>query len=93
MKVCDDVPRGLAFISAPGFQPENGRICFTVASLAPRASKTFQLTLRVAADAPAKITNHASARASNAPSVSASAAITVARAPASETTRPPGVTG
>ena len=93
VKVCDDVPRGLAFISASGFQPENGHICFTVASLAPGASKAFQLTLRAAGDAPAKITNHATARAANAPSVSASAAIAVARAPASDVTRPPGVTG
>ena len=93
VKVCDDVPSGLAFISAPGFQPENGHICFTVASLAPGSSKTFALTLRVAEDAPTKITNHARATASNAPSVVASAAITVARAPASDVTRPPGVTG
>ena len=87
------MPRCLAFVSAPGFHPENGRICFAVNSLAPGASKTFQLTVRVTEDAPARITNHATASASNAPSVSASASITVAHPPASEVTRPPGVTG
>lgn len=62
MKVCDTLPRGLAYVkSSPKAKLSNGRYCWTIPTLKAKASKRLVLISRVLKGAPAKVTNRADA--------------------------------
>ena len=74
--VCDKLPSGLTFSSAPGASFKSGKACWTRKSVAVGESLTFGVVAKVDADAGSRtFTNVATATASNAPSRTASAKV------------------
>ncbi len=74
--VCDKLPSGLTFSSAPGATFKSGKACWTRKSVAVGESLTFGVVAKVDADAGSRtFTNVATATASNAPSRTASAKV------------------
>jgi uncharacterized repeat protein (TIGR01451 family) len=74
--VCDQLPEGLSLLSTGGGRLRDGDLCWTVALLAGRASRTLSFRARVLADAPGpRIVNRVAATADNAAGRQARAAI------------------
>ena len=46
VQVCDVLPDGLVFVSAPGARFQNGQACWRIAQLSRRRSMTFRVTVR-----------------------------------------------
>ena len=91
--VCDHLPAGLTYVSAHGAHFRSGNACWSIARLAPHASRSFTVVARVGIDAHAGIArNTAVASARNARQVKSTASIHVVRRTA-ERPRPNGVTG
>ncbi len=90
VRVCDRVPRGESFYSAPGARFRGGRACWKVGSLRTGRTQTFTIRVR-AQNAPRARTvrNVAGARATNAARRSAGARVRMLPA----AVRPGGVTG
>ena len=89
--VCDTLPAGVTFVRGTrGSRLRDGRRCWTIASLAPGASRTFTITGRILRGSPSRVVNRATATSIDARRVvRASSAVPVRpRAP-----RPGGVTG
>lgn len=91
VQVCDSLPSHMTFVSAPGATFKSGMACWSFASLAVGAKRTFGVLAKVDADAPTgRERNLVTATADNAATVRAGATVGVeARAPGS----PIGVTG
>jgi large repetitive protein len=91
--VCDHLPPGLTYVSAPGAHFRSGNACWSIARLAAHASRSFTVVARVGVDAHAGIArNTAVASARNARQVKSSASVHVVRR-AVDRPRPDGVTG
>jgi uncharacterized repeat protein (TIGR01451 family) len=89
--VCDRLPAGMTFSSAPGATFKSGKACWTKSSVAIGGSLSFAVVAKVDSDAGAQtFTNVATAAASNAKSVEASAKV---RSLPQRKARPGGVTG
>lgn len=87
VRVCDRLPAGLTFRSAPGARINGVTACWTIARLAGRAERTFTVNARADTLSRAtRIHNRAVAKGSNTAPVAAGASITVVP-------RPPRVTG
>jgi uncharacterized repeat protein (TIGR01451 family) len=90
VRVCDRLPNGLTFRSAPRARITGRTACWTIARLAGHAGRTFTINAR--ADNMSRVTrirNRATAKGSNTASVAASARITIVPGPL----RGGGVTG
>ncbi len=62
VRVCDTLPAGARFVRAsPKARLSDGRRCWTIRTLAPRATRTFTITARILRGSPARLTNRASA--------------------------------
>jgi uncharacterized repeat protein (TIGR01451 family) len=91
VQICDRLPAGMTFSSAPGSTFKSGKACWTRGSVGVGNSLKFSVVARVDADAGAQsFTNVATATASNAKSVHASAKV---RSLPQRKVRPGGVTG
>jgi uncharacterized repeat protein (TIGR01451 family) len=89
--ICDKLPSGLTFSSAPGATFKSGKACWSHKSVAVGASLTFGIVAKVDTDAGSRtFTNVATATASNAPSRTASAKV---RSLPQKSVKPGGVTG
>ena len=89
--ICDRLPAGMTFSSAPGASFKSGKACWTKSSVAVGGDLKFSVVAKVDADAGAQtFTNVATATASNAKSVQASAKV---RSLPQRKARPGGVTG
>jgi uncharacterized repeat protein (TIGR01451 family) len=78
VRVCDRLPAGLTFRSAPRAQIQGLTACWTIAALAGHASRTVTLSAR--ADnvrAVTSVLNRATAKATNTGSVASSASVTI----------------
>jgi uncharacterized repeat protein (TIGR01451 family) len=91
VEICDKLPSGLTFSSAPGATFKSGKACWTRKSVAVGKSLTFGVVAKINADAGSQtFTNVATATASNAPSKTANAKV---RSLPQKTQKPGGVTG
>jgi uncharacterized repeat protein (TIGR01451 family) len=89
--ICDKLPSGLTFSSAPGATFKSGKACWTRKSVGVGSELSFGVVAKVDADAGSRsFTNVASATASNAPSKQASAKV---RSLPQKNVKPGGVTG
>jgi uncharacterized repeat protein (TIGR01451 family) len=89
--ICDKLPSGLTFSSAPGASFKAGKACWTRKSVRVGNQLTFAVVVKVDADAGSRsFTNVATATASNAPSRTASAKV---RSLPQRKVKPGGVTG
>jgi uncharacterized repeat protein (TIGR01451 family) len=89
--ICDKLPSGLTFNSAPGASFKSGKACWSRKSVAVGAELSFGVVAKVDADAGSRsFTNVATATASNAPSKTATAKV---RSLPQRTVKPGGVTG
>jgi uncharacterized repeat protein (TIGR01451 family) len=89
--VCDTLPSGMTFASAPGAAFKSGKACWTRKAVGVGKSLAFIVIAKVDADQGAKtFTNVANATASNAKSVRAQAPV---RSLPQKKVRPGGVTG
>jgi uncharacterized repeat protein (TIGR01451 family) len=57
VRVCDDLPAGLTYVSHAGARLRNGEACWTVSSLAPHTSRRFTVTARVLTGQPRRLVN------------------------------------
>ena len=72
VEICDKLPSGLTFSSAPGATFKSGKACWSRKSVAVGKSLSFVVVAKVDADAGSRtFTNVATATASNAPSKTA----------------------
>jgi uncharacterized repeat protein (TIGR01451 family) len=91
VQICDKLPAGMTFSSAPGSTFKSGKACWTRGSVGVGNSLKFNVVAKVDADAGTQsFTNVATATASNAKSVHASAKV---RSLPQRKARPGGVTG
>jgi uncharacterized repeat protein (TIGR01451 family) len=89
--ICDKLPSGLTFSSAPGATFKSGKACWKRKSVGVGSELSFAVVAKVDADAGSRsFTNVASATASNAPSKQASAKV---RSLPQKSVKPGGVTG
>jgi uncharacterized repeat protein (TIGR01451 family) len=89
--ICDKLPSGLTFSSAPGATFKAGKACWTRKSVGVRSQLTFAVVAKLDADAGSRsFTNVATATASNAPSKTATAKV---RSLPQKSVKPGGVTG
>jgi uncharacterized repeat protein (TIGR01451 family) len=89
--ICDRLPSGMTFGSAPGASFKSGKACWSRSSVASGKSLHFFVLAKIDADAGARsFTNVATATASNAHSVHATAKV---RSLPQKAARPGGVTG
>jgi uncharacterized repeat protein (TIGR01451 family) len=65
LQVCDDLPEQTTVIGRGGGHLAQGRICFTLATLAPGHLHTFTIVLRADSDASGQIVNHATVTGGN----------------------------
>jgi hypothetical protein len=81
--VCDRVPTGLLYTGAtPRATPRADGECWTIARLAPRATRTLTLHANAASSAQGgRVVNHATARAPGVRPVSATATVRLQPAP------------
>lgn len=88
-RVCETIPAGMRFVSAPGRELKRGRqVCWTSARLAAGASVQGSMTLRVRANARAgRRTNTITVRAKNACTTKTRTTFTVRGATASRASR------
>jgi uncharacterized repeat protein (TIGR01451 family) len=64
VKVCDSLPAGLAYLgSSPKGAVTNGKVCWTIKTLAGGGSKTITVLARALRGASGNLTNHATATA------------------------------
>jgi uncharacterized repeat protein (TIGR01451 family) len=89
--ICDTLPSGMTFSSAPGATFKSGKACWTRSAVGSGKSLAFSVIAKIDADAGTRtLTNTAQATASNAPTVHASASV---RSLPQKTAKPGGVTG
>ena len=78
VRVCDRLPSALTLQSAPRATIKGATACWTIASLASHASRTFTLYTRVANPVAARqIANRATAKGSNTTRVASRAIVTI----------------
>jgi uncharacterized repeat protein (TIGR01451 family) len=79
LRVCDQVPRGLTFLSGPpNFRNLGGSVCRTFRSLPPGVTLILNFKMQVSSSAPTGVVvNTATARAAGTARLSASASLTI----------------
>lgn len=94
VRVCDKLPKGLAFVSAStGGRLKAGSVCWTIKRLMAERTRTFSLRVRLSADQrPGKLRNVARANGLDSVTTTGASTIVVKRARTSRR-RPAGVTG
>ncbi len=93
LKVCDDLPEGLTFISAPRARFRSGMACWTIDVARAGTTYTFEVRARVAKNHGAgKVRNFVIATSKNSRPTRGSTLITI-RVAKPPTPRPPGVVG
>ena len=86
VRVCDQVPLGLAYASSsPKAKLRNGSRCWIFERIAAHESKTIKLTATALHGASGKVFNHATARAPGVPTVEATRAVRVIPSPKAPT--------
>lgn len=66
VRVCDRLPRGLAYVSHPGARLRSGQACWTASRLAPGERRVYRVVARVLGGSSTRLTNVATAKADNA---------------------------
>jgi uncharacterized repeat protein (TIGR01451 family) len=57
VRVCDDLPAGLSYVSHPGAKLRSGQACWTIPALAPHTTRTFTVTAQVMAGQTQRLVN------------------------------------
>jgi uncharacterized repeat protein (TIGR01451 family) len=77
LRVCDRLPDGMVFVSAPGARISGRTACWSVRTLRAGASRTFTVTARAELGARGRLTNRATARATGARAAAGRATVRV----------------
>ncbi|WP_217925084.1 DUF11 domain-containing protein [Miltoncostaea oceani] len=87
VQLCDTLPRGMSLVRAPGAKLRGGKVCWSLGTLAPGASRVRVLTSRVDRNIGTArlMTNRAAATASNAPRVADDASVSALGSPRQRT--------